>query len=92
MWSIPLTLIQAWAKVENVAKIPGLDWIEDIHGGSYRALINGYLPVITLLGLILLLPIIFKAVAETYLTNERRVSRASFADHALFELFLGHVL
>ena len=66
MWSIPLTLIQAWAKVENVAKIPGLDWIADIHGGSYRALINGYLPVITLLGLILLLPIIFKAVAEGY--------------------------
>lgn len=66
LWSIPLTLIQAWAKVENVAKIPGLDWIEDIHGGSYRALINGYLPVITLLGLILLLPIIFKAVAESY--------------------------
>ena len=66
MWSIPLTLIQAWAKVENVAKIPGLDWIEDIHGGQYRALINGYLPVITLLGLILLLPIIFKAVAESY--------------------------
>eukprot|EP00956_Cyclotella_meneghiniana_P015324 scaffold23368_cov71-Cyclotella_meneghiniana.AAC.7 len=66
LWSIPLTLIQAWAKVENVAKIPGLDWIEDIHGGQYRALINGYLPVITLLGLILLLPIIFKAVAESY--------------------------
>jgi hypothetical protein len=66
LWSIPLTLIQAWAKVENVAKIPGLDWIADIHGGSYRALINGYLPVITLLGLILLLPIIFKAVAEGY--------------------------
>jgi hypothetical protein len=29
-------------------------------------LINGYLPVITLLGLILLLPIIFKWVAEAY--------------------------
>ncbi|KAL7481386.1 hypothetical protein ACHAW6_007069 [Cyclotella cf. meneghiniana] len=66
LWSIPLTLIQAWAKVENVAKIPGLDWIADIHGGTYKPLINGYLPVITLLGLILLLPIIFKWVAEAY--------------------------
>jgi hypothetical protein len=50
----------------NTAKIPGLDWITDVHGGQYRPLINGYLPVITLLGLILLLPIIFKWVAEAY--------------------------
>jgi hypothetical protein len=66
LWSIPLTLIQAWAKVENVAMIPGLEWVGEIHGGTWDALINCYLPVITLLGLILLLPIIFEWVATSY--------------------------
>mmetsp|Transcript_10769 Transcript_10769/g.23042 ORF Transcript_10769/g.23042 Transcript_10769/m.23042 type:complete len:1479 (+) Transcript_10769:104-4540(+) len=66
LWSIPLTLIQAWAKVEKVAMIPGFDWIDNIHGGSWKALINGYLPVIALLGIILLLPLIFQAIARFY--------------------------
>ena len=66
LWSIPLTLIQAWAKVENVAMIPGLEWVGQIRGGRFTSLINGYLPVITLLGLILLLPLIFQWVATSY--------------------------
>jgi hypothetical protein len=66
LWSIPLTLIQAWAKVENVALIPGLEWVGQIHGGRLKPLINGYLPVITLLGLILLLPLLFNWVATSY--------------------------
>ncbi len=32
LWSIPLTLIQAWAKVENVAMIPGFEWVDEIGG------------------------------------------------------------
>ena len=66
LWSIPLTLIQAWAKVENVALIPGLEWVGQINGGKLKPLINGYLPVITLLGLILLLPLLFNWVATSY--------------------------
>lgn len=46
--------------------IPGFDWIDNIHGGSWKALINGYLPVIALLGIILLLPLIFQAIARFY--------------------------
>eukprot|EP00581_Thalassiosira_minuscula_P003127 CAMPEP_0183746620 /NCGR_PEP_ID=MMETSP0737-20130205/66850_1 /TAXON_ID=385413 /ORGANISM="Thalassiosira miniscula, Strain CCMP1093" /LENGTH=1283 /DNA_ID=CAMNT_0025982321 /DNA_START=48 /DNA_END=3899 /DNA_ORIENTATION=+ len=65
LWSIPLTLIQAWAKIENVALIPGLEWVDKI-GERWKPLINGYLPVITLLGLILLLPLIFQWVATSY--------------------------
>jgi hypothetical protein len=66
LWSILLTLIQAWAKVENVAMIPGIEWVRETHSGTWDALINCYLPVITLLGLILLLPIIFEWVATSY--------------------------
>merc|ERR1712194_571423 len=66
LWSIPLTLIQAWAKLENVALIPGLEWVDKIQAGDWKMFINGYLPVITLLGLILLLPLIFQWVATSY--------------------------
>lgn len=77
LWSIPLTLIQAWAKVENVAKIPGFDWVANIHGGAWKSLINGYLPVIALLGLILLLPLIFQLIATGY---ERRKTLSGVED------------
>ncbi|KAL7554625.1 hypothetical protein ACHAWF_018127 [Thalassiosira exigua] len=66
LWSIPLTLIQAWAKVEFVALIPGFEWVGKVHGDKLKPLINAYLPVITLLGLILILPLIFQLVATSY--------------------------
>lgn len=66
LWSIPLTLIQAWAKVDNVARIPGLEWIATVNDGAYKSLINGYLPVVVLLILICLLPFMFDAVATYY--------------------------
>ena len=66
LWSIPLTLIQAWAKVDNVARIPGMEWIATLHDGAYKALINGYLPVVVLLALICVLPLIFDAIATHY--------------------------
>jgi hypothetical protein len=65
-WSIPLTLIQAWAKVETVALIPGLEWVGQIAVGTWKPFVNDYLPVITLLGLILLLPILFTWIATAY--------------------------
>jgi len=66
LWSIPLTLIQAWAKVDNVARIPGMEWIATLHDGAYKALINGYLPVVVLLSLICVLPFVFDAIATHY--------------------------
>jgi len=66
LWSIPLTAIQAWATVDSLAQIPGLSWIGDIGGGHYNSLINGYLPVVVLLGLIMVLPLVFEWVAINY--------------------------
>lgn len=66
LWSIPLTLIQAWAKADNVARIPGMEWIVTVNNGAYKALINGYLPVVVLLSLICLLPFVFDAIATYY--------------------------
>ena len=58
--------VKAWAKVENVSKIPTLEWLADWRGGAYTSIINSYLPVIALLGLILLLPLIFDRIAILY--------------------------
>jgi hypothetical protein len=69
LWSFPLAAIQAFATAEQLARIPGMQWILTFNSGSLSALINGYLPVLALLGLILLLPIMFERIAISY---ERR--------------------
>lgn len=44
-------------------------WILTYQGGALTAFVNGYLPVLALLGIILILPVIFEWIAVTY---ERR--------------------
>ena len=46
-----------------------MEWILTFHGGTLTSFVNGYLPVIFLLGLIVILPVIFELVAVRY---ERR--------------------
>jgi Calcium-dependent channel, 7TM region, putative phosphate len=48
-------------------------WILSIHGGKFTNLVNGYLPVVALLALIIILPVIFQIVALKY---ERRKTRS----------------
>ena len=69
LWSFPLAFIQAFAKAENIAQIPGMEWILTFHGGTFTKFVNGYMPVVALLVLILILPVIFEFVALKY---ERR--------------------
>ena len=68
-WIFPLAAIQAFAKADYIAKIPGMDWILTSGDGSVSKFVNGYLPVVALLCLILILPVIFELVARKY---ERR--------------------
>ena len=65
-WSIPLAAIQAFAKAEQIAMIPGFEWVLRLNGGNFQAFINGYLPVVALLTLICALPLIFEAIARVY--------------------------
>lgn len=46
-----------------------MEWILTYQGGALTAFVNGYLPVLALLGLILILPVLFEWIAVTY---ERR--------------------
>ena len=66
LWSIPLAFIQGVSSAENVAQIPGMDWILEYDNGNLKVFINAYLPVLALLGLILILPVIFEKVATSY--------------------------
>lgn len=68
-WIFPLAAIQAFAKADYIARIPGLEWISTAGDGSVSRFVNGYLPVVALLTLILILPVIFELVARKY---ERR--------------------
>lgn len=43
-----------------------MEWIETFHGGALSKFVNGYLPVVALLTLILILPLIFEYIAVNY--------------------------
>lgn len=62
----PLTAIQAFAKAEYIAQIPGMEWILTAGGGSVSQFVNGYLPVAALLALTMVLPLIFQFLATNY--------------------------
>jgi hypothetical protein len=64
LWSVPLALIQALATADSLAKVPGMQWI--LANDSVATFVNGYLPVVALLTLILILPLIFEFIATSY--------------------------
>jgi Calcium-dependent channel, 7TM region, putative phosphate len=66
-WIFPLAAIQAFAKAEFIARIPGMEWV--LTNGNVSNFINGYMPVVALLLLICVLPLMFEVIARTY---ERR--------------------
>ena len=48
---------------DSPATVPGMSWIATLNGGDVAAFVNGYLPVVLLLTIILILPFIFYMVA-----------------------------
>eukprot|EP00980_Cylindrotheca_fusiformis_P026200 scaffold15514_cov129-Cylindrotheca_fusiformis.AAC.8 len=86
-WIIPLSLIQAFANAESIGRIPGMEWVQ--HSGSVSSFVNGYLPVVALLCLILILPVIFKILAVNF---ERRktysdVQRSMLGRYFYYQVF-----
>jgi hypothetical protein len=63
LWSFPLAFIQVFAKARNLAELLQMEWILEYEDGALFRLINGYLPVVALLCLILILPVIFEYIA-----------------------------
>jgi len=84
LWSIPLALIQAMSSAENVARMPGMEWILEYDNGNLAVLVNAYLPVVGFLGLIMILPIIFEWVAYSY---ERRKTRSDVEQSVVSRYF-----
>lgn len=65
-WSVPVTLIQAWANVESLSKwFPAVSDLKAWSPALY-ALMTSYLPVLALMGLQALLPYFFAAMARSY--------------------------
>jgi hypothetical protein len=78
LWLVPVTTIQGLATTATLSKLPGLEWMGDLCEGCdesdsekerrtfYKNLVNGYLPVVALLGLMQLLPLLFELLAKFY--------------------------
>jgi hypothetical protein len=72
LWSIPVASIQALATADQIALVPGMGWLATWDGGNVAAFVNGYLPVVLLLTIIMVLPHIFYAVALHYEDRKTR--------------------
>ena len=73
LWSVPVATIQALAAAididsaaDQIAAVPGMGWAATLNGGHLANLVNGYLPVVLLLTIIMILPHIFYVVALKY--------------------------
>lgn len=88
-WIFPLAAIQAFAKADFIAKIPGMEWVLTAGGGSVSKFVNGYMPVVALLVLICLLPLMFEVIARTY---ERRKTVSDVQASMLGRYFYYQVL
>ena len=84
--SSPLAAIQAFAKADYIAQIPGMEWIQ---GGNISRFVNGYLPVAALLALTMVLPVIFEFLAKNY---ERRKRLSDVQNSMLGRYFYFQVL
>ena len=84
--SSPLAAIQAFAKADYIAQIPGMEWIQ---GGNISRFVNGYLPVAALLALTMILPVIFEFLAKNY---ERRKRLSDVQNSMLGRYFYFQVL
>uniref|UniRef100_A0A7S4AB76 CSC1/OSCA1-like cytosolic domain-containing protein n=1 Tax=Pseudo-nitzschia australis TaxID=44445 RepID=A0A7S4AB76_9STRA len=89
LWIFPLATIQAFARADYIAKIPGMEWILTAGGGSVSQFVNGYLPVAALLALTMILPIIFEFLARNY---ERRKRLSDVQNSMLGRYFYFQVL
>ena len=83
-WSIPLAAIQAFAKIDEIAQIPGMEWIANVGRGNMAHFINDYLPVVALLTLIMILPFVFEWIAVSY---ERRKTISDVQDSIVGRYF-----
>lgn len=88
-WIFPLAAIQAFAKAEYIAQIPGMEWILTSGDGSVSKFLNGYLPVVALLCLILILPLMFELVARKY---ERRKTTSDVQNSMLGRYFFYQIV
>jgi hypothetical protein len=89
LWIFPLTAIQAFSKADYIAQIPGMEWILTANGGKVSQFVNGYLPVIALLCLIMILPVIFEVVARNF---ERRKTTSDVQNSMLGRYFYYQIL
>jgi hypothetical protein len=94
LWSVPVATIQGLATTSTLSKLPGMAWLGDAcdecepeeaeRRKFYANLVNGYLPVLCLLGLMQLLPLLFELLATHY---ENRKTNADIQRSILRRFF-----
>ncbi|KAI2511217.1 Cytosolic domain of 10TM putative phosphate transporter [Fragilaria crotonensis] len=88
LWSVPVAAVQALANLNSLSTIPGLSWVTHATTSDFAAFLNGYLPVLALMGLIAALPPFFEWIASKV---ERRKSKSD-TQHSVLKRFFYYQL
>lgn len=88
LWSVPVAAVQALANLDSLSTIPGLSWVTHATTSEFAAFLNGYLPVVALMGLIAALPPLFEWIASKV---ERRKSKSD-TQHSVLKRFFYYQL
>ena len=85
LWGTVIASIQAWATIDHISTVPGFRWMNAFSvDPKFAAFVNGYLPVVTLLIIITILPLIFEFVALNF---ENRKTKSDVQDSMLGRYF-----
>ncbi len=72
LWSAVIAFIQTWANLDHLASVSGFTWLEGFAGSRFTTFLNGYLPVVALLGVIAVLPPLFSSIGRKFETRKTR--------------------
>jgi len=85
LWSIPVATIQIWFTADSLSEIKGFGWMSASNNENVATFVNTWLPVVTLMILMTLLPYVFQYLATKY---ENRKTYSNIENSILRRYFL----
>ena len=68
-----------------IAEVDGFEWLSESNNSALAKFVNGYLPVVTIMGLILLLPFVFEFIGKSY---EFRKTKSGLETSVMNRMFI----
>lgn len=91
LWAIPIAFIQAIATADTLSEVDGFEWLSESNNSALASFVNGYLPVVTIMGLILLLPLVFEFIGKSYEFRKTKSGLETSVMNRMFVYLLANI-